>query len=149
YDSLNSLALKADILGEDLLVEAVMDIANDTLRPVRQTGEARMFKTPKAWEMLAYTRRLAATRPRFPAPRGRPAWKLAVRSSLYAWYLPLRNWKRRQTGSFPVVILYHHLLSERPHPMGITTDAFLEQLRYLKRHYRVVSLSAALRMLEF
>ncbi len=148
YESLDSLALKADILGEDLLVEAVIDIANDTSRPVRQTGEARTFKSPKAWEMFAYTRRLAATRPRFRAPRGRPAWKLAVRTSLYAWYLPLRNWKRRRTRSFPVVILYHHLLSERPHPMGITTDAFLQQLRYLKRHYRVVSLSSALRMLE-
>ncbi len=148
YESLDSLALKADILGEDLLVEAVRDIANGTPAPIRQTGEARTFKTPKAWEMFAYTRRLAATRPRFRTPRGRPAWKLAVRSSLYGWYLPMRNWKRRRAHSFPVVVLYHHLVSERPHPMGIPTDVFLEQLRFLKRHYRVVSLSSALAMLE-
>jgi len=102
YESLDSLALKADILGEDLLVEAVRDMANGTPTPIRQTGEARTFKMPKAWEMFAYTRRLAATRPRYKTPRGRPAWKLAVRSSLYAWYLPVRNWKRRRTQSFPV-----------------------------------------------
>ena len=148
YESLDSLALKADILGEDLLIEAVKDIANDTPRPIRQTGEAKTFKTPKASEIFGYRRHLAATRPRFRTPRGRPAWKLAVRSSLYAWYLPVRNWKRRRTRSFPVVVLYHHLLSERPHPMGIPTDVFLEHLRYLKRHYRVVSLSSALGMLE-
>jgi peptidoglycan/xylan/chitin deacetylase (PgdA/CDA1 family) len=45
------------------------------------------------------------------------------------------------------VILYHHLVSDRPHPLGLPTDAFVRHLRYLKRHYRIVSLDDAVALL--
>jgi peptidoglycan/xylan/chitin deacetylase (PgdA/CDA1 family) len=59
-----------------------------------------------------------------------------------------RNWYRRLTSTFPVVILYHHLVSDRPHRMGISTHAFERQVRYLKQHYRIASLAEGVEMLK-
>jgi len=147
-DSLDSLALKADVVGEDLLLETVRDFVQGTLRETPQSGPGKTFKGPKPFAMSAYEKRIARMRKQFRAPLGRPAWKLLLRSSLYLWLIPWRNWQARRKRNFPVVILYHHLVSERPHPIGMPTTAFAAHLRYLKRHYRIVSLADALAMLR-
>jgi len=46
------------------------------------------------------------------------------------------------------MILYHHLVSDRPHRFGVGTAYFLRQVNYLLRHYRVVSLSEAVRLIR-
>jgi peptidoglycan/xylan/chitin deacetylase (PgdA/CDA1 family) len=46
------------------------------------------------------------------------------------------------------MILYHHLVSDRPHRFGVGTSYFLRQVNYLLRHYRVVSLSEAVRLIR-
>jgi len=46
------------------------------------------------------------------------------------------------------MILYHHLVSDRPHPFGASTAYFLRQVNYLLRHYRVVSLREAIELIR-
>jgi len=147
YDTRVSLGLKAAVVGDDLVVETVRDLLSGPAigtphdRTTVASADSPRVASPSA--------RPPDQRPRrYRAPRGRPAWKLLVRSTLYAWYLPARNWQRRLRKRFPIVILYHHLISDRPHPMGIPTEAFLAHLLYLKRHYRVLSLSEAVTLLE-
>lgn len=147
YDTVTSLTLKADVLGEDLLLTSVRNIAEGTVIEKAQAGPGKTFKSPKPHELRRYHRRLNASRPACRLLYGRPAWKLALRSILYVGLLPARNWLRRLRKRFPVVILYHHLITDRPHPMGLPTEQFVKHLRYLKRHYRLVSLSEATRIL--
>lgn len=47
-----------------------------------------------------------------------------------------------------MLILYHHLVADRPHRFGAPTAYFLRQVNYLLRHYRVVSLSQALELVR-
>jgi len=74
----------------------------------------------------------------------RPRWKLLAKSMVHLPRLTWKNWKHRRHKDFPVMILYHHLVSDRPHRFGVPTSYFLRQLNYLLRHYRVVSLSEAI-----
>src|SRR6185295_7869118 len=60
----------------------------------------------------------------------------------------LRNRKRRAEGKFPVSILFHHLVSDRPHRLGISTEHFLRHVLFLQKYYDVVSLEKAIEMLE-
>jgi peptidoglycan/xylan/chitin deacetylase (PgdA/CDA1 family) len=46
------------------------------------------------------------------------------------------------------MILYHHLVSDRPHRFGVSTAYFLRQVNYLLRHYRVLSLSEAVELVR-
>jgi peptidoglycan/xylan/chitin deacetylase (PgdA/CDA1 family) len=45
-------------------------------------------------------------------------------------------------------VLYHHLLAERPHFLGIPTSLYVRHVEFLRRYYRVVGLEEALAMLE-
>lgn len=59
-----------------------------------------------------------------------------------------RNWIRRLRRRYPITILTHHLVSDRPHRMAIRTESFLGQVRFLQRHYRIVSLTEAVELLK-
>ena len=81
--------------------------------------------------------------------RTRPAWRLCLHTLvLFSPCVIARNWYRRWRGNFPVVVLFHHLISDRPHRMGIPTEIFLREVEFLQKHYRVVSLSEALEILR-
>jgi peptidoglycan/xylan/chitin deacetylase (PgdA/CDA1 family) len=67
---------------------------------------------------------------------------------LFAIPVTLRNRRYRRKADFPVMILYHHLVSDRPHRFGVGTSYFLRQVNYLLRHYRVVSLSEAVELIR-
>jgi methionyl-tRNA formyltransferase/peptidoglycan/xylan/chitin deacetylase (PgdA/CDA1 family) len=148
YDTLRSLALKADVVGNDLLVQTVADFAAGAVKEVPQQGPGRTFRNPQPQDLRRYERRIAATRSKYRHVRGRPAWKLLARTLLALPFVCARNWRRRAGGSFPVIVLYHHLVTDRPHRMGIPTDLFLQQVLFLKDHYRVVSLRDAVAMLD-
>jgi peptidoglycan/xylan/chitin deacetylase (PgdA/CDA1 family) len=75
-------------------------------------------------------------------------WKLLVRTVLFGPAVLIRNWRRRLRGRFPVIILFHHLVTDRPHHLGIPTELFLLHAQFLHRHYRVVSLAQAIEMLK-
>jgi methionyl-tRNA formyltransferase/peptidoglycan/xylan/chitin deacetylase (PgdA/CDA1 family) len=147
-DVLESLALKADVVGADLIVAAIRDFANETVAETPQAGAGKTFRSPAAEDLLQMKKKLAARRINGSNPFRRPAWKLLVKSLLYAVPVALRNRRHRRQGDYPVMILYHHLVSDRPHYFGNSTAYFLAQVNYLLRHYRVVSLSEAVELVR-
>ena len=147
-DTLESLGLKADVVGIDLLVQATADFAAGTARPVPQQGTGRMFRTPKPWQLRRHRQQIERMRPQRPYPAKRPLWKLLARVAVLGPRAALRNRAYRRRAAFPVVIFYHHVVADRPHSMGTSTDLFRRQVRYLRRHYRIASLAEALEMLR-
>lgn len=148
YDTLRSLSLKADVVGSDLLVGSVADFMNGTVKETPQEGPARSFRTPSPQAMRGYEKKLAAQRPSYRAAPSRPIWKLLLRTLALAPYVAVRNWYRRLRGSFPVIVLYHHLVTDRPHQLGIPTDLFFRHVEYLRRYYRIRGLDEALEMVR-
>jgi peptidoglycan/xylan/chitin deacetylase (PgdA/CDA1 family)/folate-dependent phosphoribosylglycinamide formyltransferase PurN len=148
FDDLESLALKADVVGNDLIVAAIRDFATGTVHEIPQNGPSKLFRSPTAEDLLQLKKKLAARRPKDRNPFRRPVWKLLLKSLIYAGPVALRNRRRRREGSFPVMILYHHLVTDRPHRFGASTRYFLKQVNYLRRHYRVVSLSEAVELIR-
>lgn len=148
FDTLTSLSLKADVIGNDLLIETIAAQANGTFTERAQNGPGRMFRKPSPSDLAAYELRLELTRPRYRPKRGRATWKLLLRILALGPFVVVRNWYRRLRGSFPVVILCHHVVTDRPHPLGIPTALYLEHVRFLQRHYQVLSLPEAVRLLE-
>jgi peptidoglycan/xylan/chitin deacetylase (PgdA/CDA1 family) len=144
HDTLTSLALKAHVVGNDLLVRAVADYARGTVVPVVQQGEGRMFRSPKPPDLLRLERDLARRRRAFRPVRSRPIAKLLLRTAVGLPVAAVRNRVRRRRGVFPVMIFFHHLVTDRPHPFAISTEHFLKHVRFLRRHYDVVSLAEAI-----
>lgn len=147
-DDLESLALKADVVGNDLIVAAIRDFALDTVKETPQTGPGKTLRSPTAEDFLDMRKQLAARRKGYGNPYRRPPWKLLAKSLLFAVPTALRNRRYRRKRDFPVLILYHHLVSDRPHRFGVSTAYFFRQVNYLLRHYRVVSLSEAVRLVR-
>lgn len=148
YDTLNSLSMKADMVGEDLIVNNLGRLAKGETTCTAQAGPSRLIHAPAPHRLRFLEHQLARSRPTYRPSRGRSAYKLLIRSLLGLPWLMGRNWYRRLTGTFPVIILFHHLVSDRPHRMGCSTDHFLRHIRFLKRHYRVVSLEQAMQLLK-
>lgn len=148
FDDLTSLGLKADVVADDLLIRAAADYAAGTVHPVVQSGPGQTYKTPSATEMRSHLRTLRRKRSKFRPVAGRPKWKLFVRFVLFGPATWLRNRRFRRDQSFPVLMLYHHVIADRPHSMGTSTAHFARQMNYLMRHYRIVTLPDAIAMLR-
>ncbi|MBI1735261.1 MAG: polysaccharide deacetylase family protein, partial [Candidatus Rokubacteria bacterium] len=148
HDTLTSLALKAHVVGNDLLVRAVADYARGTVQPQVQEGQGRTFRSPAPPQLMRLEKELAARRPAFRAERSRPIPKLLVRTVLGLPIAAIRNRIRRRRGQFPVTILFHHIVGDRPHPFAISTEHFLKHVEFLRRHYDVVSLAEAIDLLK-
>jgi peptidoglycan/xylan/chitin deacetylase (PgdA/CDA1 family) len=73
---------------------------------------------------------------------------MLLRTLLSSPFVVLRNWFRRWRGSAPVIILFHHLVTDRPHHLGIPTELFFRHVEFIKRHYRVSSLGEAIEALQ-
>jgi peptidoglycan/xylan/chitin deacetylase (PgdA/CDA1 family)/folate-dependent phosphoribosylglycinamide formyltransferase PurN len=148
FDSLTSLALKAHVVANDLLVAAVRDYARGTVQLQPQKGTGRTFKAPSPAQLARYEKELSRRRPGFRPVSSRTLVKLVLKTLIGLPRVTLGNWHRRRRRSFPVNILFHHLISDRAHRMGMSTDCFLRHVRFLQRHYQVVSLRDALGMLR-
>jgi peptidoglycan/xylan/chitin deacetylase (PgdA/CDA1 family) len=148
FDDLESLALKADVVGADLIVAALRDFANGTVTETPQTGPSKLFRSPSAEDLLQLKKRISKARKGAPNNFRRPPWKLLAKSLVHGLPLAIRNRRYRRRAEYPVMILYHHLVSDRPHRFGVSTAYFLRQVNYLLRHYRVVSLSDAVQMIR-
>lgn len=148
FDNLTSLALKAHVVANDLLVRSVADFAAGTVRRQKQSGDGRMFRAPSASQMAAYEATLARRRTAYRAGRSRPIAKMLLKSLLGLPRVAWRSARRRAHGTFPVTILFHHLVADRPHRMAMSTEHFLKHVRFLQRFYRIVSLREAIEMLR-
>jgi methionyl-tRNA formyltransferase len=148
FDNLTSLALKAHVVGNDLIVRSVADFARGTLNLTVQQGVGRMFKSPTPEQLQKYQNELAKRRLPYRPAASRSAAKMLLKTFAAVPSITLRNWKRRFQRTFPVTILFHHLVSDRPHRMGISTEHFLRHVQFLQQHYHIVSLRQAIDMLR-
>lgn len=143
YDTLASLTLKSNLLANDLLVRSVADFARGTVGEQESKSPGTREPQGRSWG----GKQIASRRPTYQVKRGRPVWKLLLRTLLVGPFLVVRNWIRRLRGSFPVIILYHHVVTDRPHHLGIPTDLFFKQVNFLNKHYKLVSLTEGIEML--
>jgi peptidoglycan/xylan/chitin deacetylase (PgdA/CDA1 family) len=148
FDTLHSLALKAQAVGNDLLVRTVRSFAAGTVVEQAQNGAGRVFRSPSPQRLHRLEQQLRKTRPIAATAPTRPVVKLLARSCVFLPYAIARNWRRRHRQSFPVVILYHHLVADRAHVDGISTDAYAAHVEYLRKHYHIATLEEAVTMLE-
>jgi peptidoglycan/xylan/chitin deacetylase (PgdA/CDA1 family) len=145
YDTPTSIALKTDVVGIDLLIQSAARI-------VHGNGADMQAPAYSSWILSVLDsrhRRKAEAQPVAPSsPFTRAPWKLLF-LSLALWpFVLVRNWSRRLRGRFPVIILVHHLISDIPHRMAMSTEMFFRQVQFLEKHYRVVSLSEAVELLK-
>jgi len=147
FDTLESVQLKADVLGVDLIVDVLRDETLGQSVELPQPSGGRLNKGWKAHELYAIERAVRASRRHWRPQHSRPVSKLLVRLLLLPW-LAIRNHHRRRTKQFPILILYHHLVCDRPKHMGIPTAQYARHVSYLKRHYRIVSLPEAVALLQ-
>ena len=149
YDGLLALTLKADLITDDLLLETAKNLG---------TGDtANLSKEIKDWTHRILSPYLNQAEPasaknvqRTPIrQRCRAAWKLSIETLLLCFpSIAVRNWHRSWHGHYPVFILAHHLVTDRVHRMGVSTETFWRQVRFLQKHYRIVSLSESVELLH-
>src|SRR5262249_24346875 len=126
----------------------VADYARGTAKFTEQQGTGRMLKAPSPQCLRKLQRQLDEMRHAFQPDGSRPFVKILAKTALAVPRVMVRNWKRRADRTFPVSILFHHLVTDRHHRLGISTEHFLRHVRFLQKHYDVVSLEEAIQMLE-
>ena len=147
FDTLDSLQLKSDVTGMDLIVDVLRAeyLGRSIERP--QPAGGRVYKGLQPHQVHAIERNVRSSRVRWRPAYSRPSAKLLVRLFLLP-LLAFRNHQRRRARRFPVIILFHHLVCDRPKHMGIPTAQYARHVRYLKRHYRIVPLPEAVALLQ-
>ncbi|MGH9574492.1 MAG: polysaccharide deacetylase family protein [Candidatus Acidiferrales bacterium] len=146
HDTRIGFALKSDLVADDLLLQSAAAIRAGCV------VEAAKSVTAWAHEVLfPYLSQVGPSRPAGPATVRwyRSVWSLTIETAiLCSPVVVARNWFRRLRHRHPVLVLVHHLVSDRNHRMSISTEAFWRQLLFLRRHYSVVPLSKAVNLLD-
>ena len=146
-DTLESVQMKADVVGVDLIVDVIRDEARGRSIERPQPAGGRLYKGCQPHQQHAIECRIRAGRPRWRATYMRPFVKRLARVPLLP-FQAIRNHRRRRTKTFPIIVLFQHLTADRPKRMGLPTAQFARHVRYLKKHYRIVSLERAVEMLR-
>lgn len=143
HDGPLGMTLKSDLVADDLLVQAAKSLGWGSQTQASKRIKEWMQKSlsPYLDQFKSLSRQSSAARRAPFRQRYRSIVKLCAQSLLCFPWIMARNWYRRLRGQYPVLILAHHLVSDRPHRMGITTEDFWRRIRFLQRHYRIVSLS--------
>jgi peptidoglycan/xylan/chitin deacetylase (PgdA/CDA1 family)/folate-dependent phosphoribosylglycinamide formyltransferase PurN len=149
-DTLESLRIKADLVGARLYHEAIRRVASgerggtpqDAARGVTHRAPSDL----EVWRLERRLRRAAAAR--MPALRARPSRLVRGRVLLqYAIVLPLLLGLRRRLIArrrAPVCILFYHLVANRPlNHLCLPLESFARQMEFLGRYYEIVSLDEA------
>ena len=147
YDTSQSIAVKSDLLGIECLVHVIRsERSGDRGGHAEGTAESRCDSL-RCHGVAGADGFVVRNRRPFRPRSGRPLAKLMARFLLYpkVW---MDNRRRAVTRRFPIVILFGHVVADRPKFMGVSTDQFLRQVRFLKKHYRIASLPDAIQMLE-
>lgn len=140
HDGHFSKTLKVDLIADDLLLQAAKSLGKGSQTQASEEAKEWIQQT-----LSPYLDQFDLSSPHgacFPT-RCRSVLALCAQSLLCLPWAIGRNWYRRLRSQYPVVILAHHLVTDRPHGMGITTDEFWRRICFLQRQYRIVSLSEA------
>lgn len=149
YEGLVGFTLKTDLIADDLLLQSVNSLVSEE--------SPNLSKSVQLWAdrilgpcLTQFTKGAELNPQKARAPkRCRSRWKLCLDAVLLCSpWIVLRNLYRRLREQYPVLILAHHLVSDRPHRMGISTEDFFRQIRFLRKHYRIVSLLEATELLR-
>jgi peptidoglycan/xylan/chitin deacetylase (PgdA/CDA1 family) len=143
-----SLELKGSLILRDLLVQSIAAIAEHPER-VADRVEAWIRRLIPSYLSRADAPEKNPSIDQSPPLQVRSNWKLCIYSLfLLSPSVIFRNWLRRWRRQHPVIFLNSHLVSDRQHRMSLPTEAFLRVVKYLQRHYRIVSLSKACELLK-
>lgn len=147
HDTLTSLALKANLLGIDGLIHVIRTECYGKSAETPQLAEGTVYKgipPHKMWAMEESIRKKQKLS--FPLARSH-FWKLATRMFAYP-VLFFQNQRRAKEKNYPIILLAHYLISDRPKHNALPTEYFLRHVRFLKEHYRIASLPEAVGMLK-
>lgn len=149
FDGVKGSTLKAGLISDDLTVHCSTHLLTSTLADAAKTAADWTHKIFSPYLEQLTWEEFATHEDPSSLERHRPTWKLFLETLLLCSPMILgRNWYRRLRRRYPVTILTHHLVSDRPHRMAITTESFLRLVRFLQRHYRIVSLAEAVELLK-
>ena len=146
-DTLESVQMKADVISVDLIADVLRDLAYGRAVERPQPTGGRLYKGCQAHTQHAIECRIRRSRPRWTPSYMRSLPKRLARVPLLP-LMALRNHRRRREQRFPIIVLFQHLTCDRPKRMGLPTAQFARQVRFLKKHYRIVSLEQAVEMLR-
>jgi peptidoglycan/xylan/chitin deacetylase (PgdA/CDA1 family) len=147
-DTLESLRIKADLVGAQLYHDAIRAVAGGE-RPRARRDPRRTPQAPSEYRLSQLGRRLRrrAAR-RMPVMRARAT--LLVRARVFLQYVlvsPLLFWLRRRLQRqrrSPVCILFYHLVGNRPlNHMCLPLEEFARQMDFLRRYYPLLSVEQA------
>ena len=147
FDTLVSIILKADLIGIDCLIDVIRTASRSQsveIPPAKSTSAYKYFEFDQnaAIEEYIYRRQKSLR-----ARHMRPFIKLVPRMLAYP-ALYIRNRRRARAKNFPIVIFYYHLIADRKKSMSLPTHLFLRHVRFLKEHYRIVSLPESIELLK-
>jgi peptidoglycan/xylan/chitin deacetylase (PgdA/CDA1 family) len=149
HDGLLGFTLKTDLIADDLLVETTKTLSLVTEQRASEEVTEWMERMFSPYLAQLHQPSLGNTQPPGARQRHRRTWKLCLDTLLLCSPAALvRNWWRQWRGQCPVLILTHHLVADRPHRMGVSTEEFWRQVRFLQRHYSIVSLAKAVELLR-
>ena len=146
-DTLTGVGLKADLASIDCLIDVIRAESLGTSVEHPQPPSATVYKGFQPHQIWAIEEAIRKKRRPFRPRNGRPLIKLVLRMLAYP-VLYFRNRRRAEEKNFPIVILYHHLITDREKYMGLPTHYFLRHVEFLQEHYRLASLPEALEMLK-
>jgi len=147
-DTQVSLELKGNLILRDLLVQSIAGFAEQPEKVTDRVEEWIRTMIP-SYVSRTGTSEENSLVDQAPPLRVRATWKLCIYSLLLLFpSVIFRNWLRWWRKQHPVIFLNSHLISDRHHRMTLPTEAFLREVKYLQRHYRIVSLSKARELLK-
>src|SRR5579859_141857 len=149
FDGPLGFTLKADLISDDLLLQTARSLL--TGNPEKTSADVSQWTdkilAPSLSQLKSPGKDTSEIEPR--GKRCRSLWKLCLDTLfLLSPTVMVRNWYRRINGRYPLLILAHHLVSDRPHRMGVPTETFWRQVLFLKKHFRIVSVSEGSELLR-
>jgi peptidoglycan/xylan/chitin deacetylase (PgdA/CDA1 family) len=149
FDGPLGFTLKVDLISDDLLLQTARSLLSSNPEDVSTEVSqwASKILAPSLSQLKGADKDTPTTKPG--GKRCRSVWKLCLDTLLLLSPSVLgRNWYRRLSGRYPVLVLAHHLVSDRPHRMGVPTETYWKQVLFLHKHYRIVTLSEASELLR-
>ena len=154
-DTLESLQIKADIVGANLYCEAIRSIARGEARSKPQdTSRGKTYRAPSELQVHLLEKRLRRKMRRtMPLLRQRRLFFTQLRVFLQyvfvlPWLLILRRWFIHR-GRAPIWMLYYHVVANRPaNHMCLPLETFVRQIEMIQRYCKVLSIEEAVEKLR-
>ena len=143
FDTLRSLRVKATLAAHRVCANVIAGMARSGEQPCSPSAVARPDRFPlrRSLDRLTLERWTRRFRRQYGPPR-RNRWEgaRAAAAALFLFVAWIRRGGGRPRGPLPALVLTYHLIADRDHYLGLSTDEFIDHLEYLTGHYRIASL---------